>query len=165
MSNDDNNYNYRQALSRFATGIAIVSTRSGDSDYALTINSFTSVSLQPRLVLWSLQSDSKVYDIFSRAEFFTISILSGHQVAISDKYAYSENFALQNEDLENTANGMPSVNGALAVFECKQNQIVRAGDHELILAEVLDFGLEDSKNEGPLLFYGSQYATLSETDK
>ena len=158
MPTDDD---YRRALSTFATGIAVVATSHKGCDYALTINSFMSVSLQPRLVLWSLQSDSKVYDIFSGAEFFTISILADEQRAISDRYAFSSDFRLLEQDSMMSSQELPSVRDSLAIFNCRQEQVVLAGDHELILAEVNSFRRGDSPSDAPLIFYHSNYSKLA----
>ena len=109
----------RNALGRYATGVCVITTVTGAGQaVGMTANSFASVSLEPPLVLWSLQNNSDVYDVFSSPRFFTINILSSEQEGHSNQYAKKGQHELSPEHFMLGQHGSPIIRDALVSFEC-----------------------------------------------
>ena len=147
---------FRTALSRFATGVTIVTALEKDGrPIGMTANSFASLSLDPALVLWSPAKQSARHDAFVAAKAFNIHVLAADQQAICDtftknKYGFSGHSTQINQD------GVPIIAGCLAVFECHQFACHDAGDHTLILGKVINCR---AKTGTPLLFLNGQFET------
>lgn len=148
----------RYALGNFATGVCVVSASIGGGSVGMTINSFSSVSLEPSLVLWSLKRDSASYELFSGIEVFSINVLRADQEDISGRYARYGNHELEKEDYYLSNIGTPLVNDALAYFECRLWSKMEAGDHDIIIGSVMNYCGE--KSGEPLLFYRGGYCQL-----
>lgn len=153
----------RDALGQFATGVCLVTVQTEDGRaLALTVNSFASVSLEPALVLWSLQCGSDTYSEFAQAQHYAINVLSGEQAAHSNRYATKEGHALDREHYTPGDNGAPVIKGALAVFECCLDAVHPGGDHVIIVGEVTRFRRADAG--APLLFFSGAYRQLQAVD-
>jgi Conserved protein/domain typically associated with flavoprotein oxygenases, DIM6/NTAB family len=154
---------FRKALGSFATGIVVVTAPDLDDPAGpargITVNSFSSVSLEPPLVLWCLGNHSGRYDLFTKPANFTISILDAGQKAISDRLAGSAECSVAGLDLSETENGVPGLADSLAVFECTREAIHQAGDHAIIIGRVTRFGFREGG--APLLYYRGAYGALA----
>lgn len=150
----------RDALGRFTTGVCVITTVTENGEaLGLTANSFASVSLDPPLVLWSLQNNSEVYDIYSAPKYFAINVLAAEHVEHSNRYAKKGDHALAPEHYTPGAYGSPIVRDALVSFECELHAAHEGGDHLIIVGRVLDM---QSRADGePLLFYCGAYRELS----
>jgi len=150
----------RDALGRFATGVCLITvvTETGQA-LALTANSFSSVSLDPPLVLWSLQNSSDVYEIYASAEEFAINVLALEQQDLSNLYARKGEHLLDPAHYSLGGNGAPIVRDALVTFECGQHATHEGGDHLIIVGEVR--AIQGRKEGVPLLFFGGAYRELS----
>jgi flavin reductase (DIM6/NTAB) family NADH-FMN oxidoreductase RutF len=150
---------YRSALGRFTTGICVVTAFSGASiPIGMTINSFSSLSLDPNLVLWSIKKKSLCYPLFSQLQLYSISVLSDRQADVSRRYAAAGDHAMSLDDYSCTENGIPFVKGSLAHFECRSWGRMEAGDHDILIAAVDSFSSDmDGK---PLVFFGGAYRPL-----
>ena len=126
---------YRNALSRFATGVVIVTTTYEGRKFGITVNSFSSVSLSPPMVLWSPDKSSERHEAFVNTAHYAVHILSAEQKPICDAFAKSP-FAFDQFDHTNNKDGIPILNNCLAVFECQTSAMVDAGDHTVILGQV-----------------------------
>ena len=149
---------FREALGSFGTGICVVTTVPKESPaIGMTINSFASVSLDPALVLWSIQTNSDCYQAFDESDSFAISILNSDQEAISNLYASKGSHAIQSE---HSAPGelSPTIAGSLADFQCKVWARYPGGDHTIIVGEVI--GINVNEQAAPLLFYRGKYSLL-----
>jgi len=152
---------FRNALGRFATGVCVASTRvSGHPDIGVTINSFASVSLDPPLVLWSLNKASEITRVWEHATHYGISILSANQQDVSNTYAKPGDHAILPEHLCEGANGVPLINNTLVQFECRIVERIDGGDHIILLAEVENMSMADEVD--PLLFFSGQYRAIAE---
>jgi flavin reductase (DIM6/NTAB) family NADH-FMN oxidoreductase RutF len=149
----------RNALGRFATGVCVITTVT-DTQHALgiTANSFSSVSLDPPLVLWSLQNNSDVYDVFSRSRHFAINILSSEQQAHSNQYARKGQHELYPAHYRPGKYGAPVIRDALVTFECELHATHEGGDHLIIVGRVREMHQRPSGE--PLLFYCGGYREL-----
>ena len=131
---------YRKALGCFGTGVTVVSTQWRESDWGMTCNSFASVSLNPRLVLWSIQKTASSFDAFMGSEVFSVSVLAAAQEATAMQFArgpMSERFL--GADTIRGDNGVLRLSDGVAWFECKRHQTVDAGDHIILIGQVTDF--------------------------
>ncbi len=149
----------RQALGRFATGVTVISTRTLDGKLeGLTANSFSAVSLDPPLVLWSLRQNAPSLSSFRNSGYFAISVLA------ADQCDMSRHFATPAEDKFTTVphgtglGGCPVLLGALASFECSTEHTVLGGDHIIFIGRVHRATYRDGE---PLIFSAGQYCTHS----
>ena len=149
----------RNALGRYATGVCVITTVTGAQQaVGMTANSFASVSLEPPLVLWSLQNNSDVYDVFSGPRFYAINILSSEQDGHSNQYAKKGQHELSPEHFSLGKYGSPIIRDALVSFECELEETHEGGDHLIIVGRVRDM---QQKPEGePLLFFSGGYREL-----
>ena len=151
---------FRDALGRFATGVCLVTvTDEAGVAHAVTVNSFASVSLEPPLVLWSLQKDSDVYGLYAAAPHYAIAVLAADQEGHSSRYASKGGHCMDESHFEVGQNGSPLVRGALANFECSLEQAFDGGDHTILLGRVTRLGGDAVAD--PLLFFGGAYRRLA----
>ena len=157
-----NDRGFRNALGNFATGVCIVSFFDGnDSAIGMTINSFTSVSLDPSIVSWSIKKDSQCYDVFSRLGRYSISVLSKAQMDISNRYAKPGDHVMEDHEYYTSDSLLPIVKNSIAQFECEEWKTVQAGDHDIIFGRVTDFQCTEA--DEPLIFYKGAYRGLAYT--
>jgi flavin reductase (DIM6/NTAB) family NADH-FMN oxidoreductase RutF len=151
---------FRDALGRFPTGVALVTTMEGGRARAMTVNSFASVSLDPPLVLWSLARDSFRYGLFRDAERFAINVLAADQIVLSGECARQDDLEASGAAWDLGAGGAPLVHDTVARFECIREAIHPGGDHEIIVGRVTGF---DAPRDAPaLVFYKSGYSQPQE---
>ena len=155
---------YRKALSCFATGVTVVTTQWAGEDWGMTCNSFNSVSLEPRLVLWSIRRASHSLQAFTQSGQFTISVLAESQQALARQFAsgsMTERFA--GAPILRQPGGGLRLDGCAAWFDCQLHQLIEAGDHSILLGEVTDFGWDDTP---ALAFWHSRFGQiLSQTPR
>lgn len=145
----------RRALGRFATGVAVVTTcTEGGRVEGLTVNSFSAVSLDPPLVLWSLQRTAPSLPSFLAAGRFAISILASHQHAVSRQFATPSPDKFAGVTHAAGLGGCPLIGGCLAVFECRTEAVHDAGDHHLFIGRVERASHRDGR---PLVFASGSY--------
>ncbi|MDT7952901.1 MAG: flavin reductase family protein [Acetobacteraceae bacterium] len=145
----------RRALGRFATGVTIVTTCTEDGRLeGLTANSFTSVSLDPPLVLWSLNRAARSLPSFLSARWFTVNVLGSHQRELSARFAGSMADRFAGLDFAEGLGGCPVLEDGIAHFECSVHDRVDAGDHVIFLGRVERM----RHREGvPLLYSSGRY--------
>ena len=134
---------YRRALGAFATGVAVVAARTPAGVSGITINSFTSVSLSPKIVLWCLDDRSDRYAVFAEAKVWGLSILAPSQQDIASRLARQGGHALEPGDTIDGPEGAPWLPGALAHLACRTRETHTMGDHLVIAGEVIGFDLRD----------------------
>ena len=125
----------RDAFGRFATGVTIVTAPSEAGPVAITANSFSSVSLDPPLVVWAPDRNSRRFEHFERAEHYAIHVLAADQDALCLATARNAH-ALHEHPHELNAQGVPLIAGCLARFECRRVACHEGGDHILVLGHV-----------------------------
>jgi len=155
----------RHAWGQFATGVTVVCVRDGPSVHGMTANSFTSVSLDPPLVLISVDRRARTHALLEAEGRYVVSVLAeGHR-------EWADRFAGRHGDLQGcfediphrlTDEGLPIFEGALASFVCRVVTIHPAGDHSLFIAEVERF--ESAPGAAPLLFFGGHYRSIHESE-
>jgi flavin reductase (DIM6/NTAB) family NADH-FMN oxidoreductase RutF/2-polyprenyl-6-methoxyphenol hydroxylase-like FAD-dependent oxidoreductase len=145
----------RQALGQFATGVTVVTARGADGQrVGVTANSFTSLSLEPPLVLWCLARDSTSLPTFRVAEHFTVNVLAAHQHHLSRLFATSGADKFEGVQTREGVHGIPVLEGALANYACRSVRQIEAGDHVIFIGEVEGYELFDGE---PLVFHSGTY--------
>ena len=132
---EENGRQLRNAFGCFATGVTIVTVNSDEGPIAITANSFSSVSMNPPLVLWSVDKDSSRAPFFLGEKNFAIHILDASQEEICWRIAKDKN-GLKAGEYTLSDKGVPLLNMALARFECSQYSVTEGGDHRVIIGEV-----------------------------
>ncbi len=154
---------YRRVVGRFATGVTVVTTVLDGQHHALTANSFTSVSLDPFLVLFCPERIARFHDVVLQAGVFGVSVLAQGQ---QDR---SRRFAARGRPLDGQFDGVPHtvgtrtgtvlLDGALSTLECRTVSTLDAGDHTVVVGQVLGLGVPSPTAE-PLLYYEGRYGTF-----
>jgi flavin reductase (DIM6/NTAB) family NADH-FMN oxidoreductase RutF len=147
----------RNALGRFPTGVTIITTRgSGGKMEGLTANSFSALSLDPPLVLWSLNRKSPSVTGFLTSGHFAINVLSAGQSDLSHHFATPQENKFEGVAFEDGLGGSPLLGGVLASFECKTENTIEGGDHLLFVGRVHRISYGDGE---PLIFNAGRYCT------
>ncbi len=156
--NDDLNRELRNALGCFATGITVITALDREQrPMGMTVNSFASVSLEPPLISWCLAKDCHAYDSYMTAEHFAVNILSDQQEDLSQLFASPLEDKFAQTDWQPGIYNLPLLTGCIAHIECKREQDYPAGDHSILIGQVLNF---DYNNQSPLIFSQCQYNRL-----
>ena len=151
-----NGRDLRDAFGRFATGVTIVTAEGAQGCAAMTANSFSSISMSPPLVMWSPARASARHDDFAAATHYAIHVLAADQLDLAMAVA-GDRTALAAADLARNAQGVPVLDDCLARFDCRRHALHAAGDHTIILGEVLSVTLRDG---APLAFFGGRVAGI-----
>lgn len=131
---------YRSALASFATGVTVVTTTDDTgAAHGLTVNSFTSVSLDPPLVLWCLGNKSDSFELFSKTDHYAINILAAGETDFAMRFAGKGDQQLVPQEFEVLNTAAPVLAQAIATFDCKVVQRVEAGDHLILIGETQAF--------------------------
>lgn len=153
---------YRHAVSRFATGVTVVSTSHDGVRYGMTVNSFTSVSLDPVLVLFCCERDSSLHDPLLASGVWGVSVLTAAQQSVSQWFATRGSRGVDQFDSWSCrlgeVTGSPLLDDALAWFECRTWATYEGGDHTIVVGEVVELGVGD--DSPPLLWDRGTYRTL-----
>jgi flavin reductase (DIM6/NTAB) family NADH-FMN oxidoreductase RutF len=150
---------FREVCGQYATGVAVVTACGGQGrSFGVTVNSFTSVSLDPPLVQFSLDRKASVFPIFIEATHFVINVLSTGQ------RQYSSRFALRSDAFEEVVyaagmHGCPVLEGCIANIECEKYAVYDGGDHVIILGRVMH--LHCAPGNEPLLFFRGGFGTFT----
>lgn len=149
----------RDAMACFATGITVVTTRDGDgTPVGLTANSFTSVSLDPALVLVCLGKNVGSLDAFNSAHSFAINVLHTGQQPVSNLFAAKGKDRFAEVQWDTWELDVPILENTLASFECKKVDALDQGDHIIFVGEVMRARFESHRD--PLLYFGGKYRRL-----
>lgn len=151
---------FRDALGNFATGICIITANpEGYEPFGMTVNSFAAVSLDPALVLWSIQKDSECFAAFEKASRYGVNILASDQQALSNQYAKKGDHALRAGDYRQGRSGCVVLNDSMVSFECHIEARIDGGDHIILLGRVEEMSNHPAKDK-PLVFFGGKYREL-----
>jgi flavin reductase (DIM6/NTAB) family NADH-FMN oxidoreductase RutF/DNA-binding MarR family transcriptional regulator len=149
---------FRRALGNFATGVTVVTAQSADGiKVGVTANSFNSVSLDPPLVLWSIDKRSGSYDVFNAASHFAVNILSVNQIHLSNQFAKNNSDKFAGVTYTTGIGNAPLLPDCSARFQCEKYQQIDAGDHWILIGKVVAF---DDFGEAPLVYHQGVYANV-----
>jgi flavin reductase (DIM6/NTAB) family NADH-FMN oxidoreductase RutF len=149
---------FRRICGKFASGITIATVLDADGAcHGMTANSFTSVSLTPPLVLICVDHRARIREHFRIGAHFAINILGAGQKDLSDRFAGSGYNRFEGISWYPGKTGVPLLPDVLATLECARVNVVTAGDHDIVIGEVVHADCCDGE---PLVFYGGQYRLL-----
>lgn len=149
---------FKQALGNYPTGVTVVTTFDEQNQpVGLTVNSFASVSLDPLLILWSIDKKSRLLKTFVGAEKFAVNILANDQADICGLFASKEEDRFGKIDWQTSEQSLPVITGALSQLESKTFQQIDAGDHIIFIGEVLHINNED---KDPLLYHRRNFNAI-----
>ncbi len=151
----------RDTFGRFATGVTVVSTVNGSGEFfGLTANSFTSLSLEPPLVLFCLDYKALSFDTFRETSHFVVNVLGEDQEELSAHFARSSVDKWNGVDYETWKTGCPVLPESIAVLECHTVSRHEGGDHLIIIGEVERIRYDESETK-PLLYFKGRYGAIS----
>jgi flavin reductase (DIM6/NTAB) family NADH-FMN oxidoreductase RutF len=146
---------FRNALSQFATGVTVITTRLPDGSFVgLTASSFNSVSLDPPLVLWSLAQGASTLPAFTENSHYVINVLAADQAALAERFAMRIDNRFEGVDFVLSHTGLPILKGSAAWFECHNRSRYPEGDHVIFVGEVERC---DVSAKPPLIFHGGKF--------
>lgn len=146
---------YRRALGQFATGVTVVTTRASDGrNVGVTVNSFSSVSLDPPLILWSLARQAPSVADFTSATHFAVNVLEVHQHHLSRQFSTPMPDKFAGVEFAEGVGGVPLLQGAIAHFVCRSVRQYDGGDHVIIVGEVEEYKCHEGE---PLVFHSGRY--------
>lgn len=148
---------FRDAMGKFATGITIVTIQDDKHVHGMTVNAFMSVSLEPKLIAISIDKKTRMYDKINENTVFGVSILTEDQKDLSKVFSRQQD---QDDPIPYMyLEGAPILPQFIVALSCKEYQTVVAGDHKIVIAEVLDLQINE-KNDNPIMYYSGNYHTL-----
>lgn len=147
---------FRNAMSKFATGVTVIATEVDGEMHGMTANAFMSVSLDPKLIVISIREQARILTKLQTSKTFSVNILAEDQQEVSMIFAGQvKDKSVDFKGLD----GKPVIPGAIAQIACEVSAEHVEGDHTLIIGRVTDIHLEDKE---PLVFYSGKYRTLKE---
>ena len=149
----------KQAMRVYPQGVTVVTATTPEGRRGITVSSFTSVSLDPPLVLISIAKGSALHDTFRDARHYAVNFLADDQKSVSDRFAGRTQAKDRFEGIRTSKGitGSPVIEGVRAVVECKAWQVHDGGDHSILIGEVVSARTLNSKR--PLVYYTQQYTT------
>ena len=151
----------RQIMGQWATGVSVVTTpAAGDGEpHAMTANAFTSLSLEPPLVLVAVHKGNTMHGAVKESGCFAVNMLTEEQEHLSNRFAARGPKDLSDLELRTAETGAPILADALAYLDCRLTDVLRGGDHDIFVGEIV---AGDVGSGCPLLFYGGAYRQLAD---
>ncbi len=152
---------FRAACGHFPTGVAVVTCSDpAGTPIGLTVNSFTSVSLKPPMILFCVDHSAFSRKVIASVETFAVNLLSLEQKDLSSRFAKPSDDRFQNVAFKLGTLGAPLLDGALVHLECRKAHTYEAGDHDIVVGEVIDLTIQPDDAQ-PLVYFKGQYRELS----
>jgi 3-hydroxy-9,10-secoandrosta-1,3,5(10)-triene-9,17-dione monooxygenase reductase component len=151
---------FRDVLGLFASGVTVVTSMADGAPVGMTCQSFSSVSLEPPLVMFCPAKTSRAWPFMQRAGFFCVNILAGDQAEISNAMATKGSDKYDGIGWTRSGTGAPLIDGVLGYVDCTVHSVHEAGDHYVVLGRVKDLDFGD-RDRTPLLYYRGAYDTVS----
>jgi flavin reductase (DIM6/NTAB) family NADH-FMN oxidoreductase RutF len=148
---------FRLAMSHFASGVTIVTTEHEGRPFGMTVASFASLSLNPKLVLVCIETSVKTHEAIVAAGKFGVSILASDQADVSSKFASRADDKFTGVDVFRGALDLPMITGALTTIQCNVQAQLPGGDHSIFVGEVIDI---QTREGDPLLYFRSGYREM-----
>jgi len=153
----------RQSMRAWSSGVTVVTAATPDEQHGMTVSSFTSIALEPAMIIVSLQTDSRTHELVMQANAFGVTILAHDQQELSDRFAgrgVDEEDRLAGVETETLVTGAPFIKGGLAYLDCRVSQAIPVGSNTLFLAEVV---AAHGDGEGqPLVYHDRKYRKLED---
>ena len=149
----------RRIMGRFATGVTIITTGDGSGRWGMTANALTSLSLDPPLVLFAIDTRNELRRQIAQHRCFAINVLSADQMELSNRFAKPGPKDFDGVPLRAGSTGAPLLTDALAYVECQLERTYEGGDHEIVIGRIV---AGDDGEGDPLLFYGGGYRRIGD---
>lgn len=151
---------FKKIMGQYPTGVTIVTTMDeNDNPVGLTVNSFASVSINPLMVLWCIDKRSSALNAFLNGDKYAVHTLTVDQAEACWTFAGKEKDRFSKVTWGTSPNGLPIINDSLGVFECKTVNKIDAGDHYILLGEVIDLSFTEGN---PLIYYNRNVGSIPE---
>jgi flavin reductase (DIM6/NTAB) family NADH-FMN oxidoreductase RutF len=154
---------FRETLGHYPSGITVIAGHDGDRPIGFTCQSFYSVSMEPPLISFSVMKTSTSYPPIRETGHFSVNVLAGDQTAISNQFAKSGTDKWTAVEWHPSRAGNPLICGSLMWLDCAIHAEHEAGDHFIVVGEVLDTSDHAAEDELPLLYYRGRYRHLGST--
>jgi len=157
---------FRDVLGLFCSGVTVVTSVSDGAPVGMTCQSFSSVSLEPPLVMFSPAKTSRAWPLMQRAGFFCVNILAADQSGLSNDMATKGDEKFTGVEWTTATTGAPVIDGVLGYIDCTVHQVIEAGDHYIVIGRVKELAFGDRRNADaadgasktdPLLFFQGKY--------
>jgi flavin reductase (DIM6/NTAB) family NADH-FMN oxidoreductase RutF len=156
---------FRRVTGKFGTGIGVATTRHLDVDHAMTVNAFTSVSLDPLLVLICVEKITRFHEAVMATGLWAVSVLSDDAEDVAQWFAEkarpTDGQMASYRHRPGLVTGMPVLEQAMAVIECRSRAVYDGGDHDIVLGDVVGLW-SDPAPRRPLLYFAGQYRQLGQ---
>ena len=153
----------RRSMRAWTSGVAIVTASHAGEQHGMTVSSFTSIALEPPVIIVSLQTDSRTHDLVVGSNAFAVTILAEDQQELSDRFAGrvpDTEDRLAGVETETLVTGLPFIKGGLAYLDCRVSQTIEVGTNTLFLGEVVSARGNGEGN--PLVYHNQEYRKLNE---
>jgi len=150
---------FRRALGHFASAVTVVTAKFADGQMAgITVTAFSSLSLEPPLVLICIDKRARIHDRLQVGGFFAVNILAENQEFVSRRFASGEPDQFREIGYREGSSGMPLIQGAIATAECRIVELLAGGDHTIVVGEVEATSVHEGK---PLVYFRGGYSQLA----
>ncbi|HLT11595.1 flavin reductase family protein [Mycolicibacterium thermoresistibile] len=150
----------RRALGQFATGVNVVTARSGDGKpVGMTVNSFSAVSLNPPLVSWCVRREAPSAPAFIAASHFAVHVLDSSHAHIARQFSTPAPDKFAGIEFGTGIGGLPVLSGVIAHFECRNMRTVEVGDHIMLIGQIERYAARGGE---PLIFHSGGFRSLSD---
>ncbi|MEV0675060.1 flavin reductase family protein [Actinosynnema sp. NPDC050436] len=153
----------RRVCGHFVTGVTVVTSGRGEQAAGTTVNSFTSVSLDPPLVLVCLHADSRLRAVVRETGAYVVNFLAERQKALAWAFANRATASMETVGHRPSATGVPVLTDALAYLSCRLAETSEIGDHTIFVGEVVDLGVPEPRRQ-PLVFFKGRMGSLGEDE-
>lgn len=149
---------FRGIMGNYPTGVTVITTKSPEGEpVGLTVNSFTSVSMDPMLISWSIDKNVSTHDIFTEQEVFAVHVLAEDQGDLCMLFATKGTERFSQIEWNSSNNDLPVIAGYTGLLECRVYKKVDAGDHTMLIGEVIH---ADNKETEPLLYHQRNFGGI-----
>jgi 3-hydroxy-9,10-secoandrosta-1,3,5(10)-triene-9,17-dione monooxygenase reductase component len=155
---------FRTVLGRFASGVTVIAAQTAEGPVGMTCQSFSSVSLEPPLVMFCPAKTSRAWPLMQRAGFFCVNILAAGQADVSTAMATKGTDKFDGIEWRPASTGAPLLNGVVGYVDCTVHSVHEAGDHYVVLGRVRELGFgtgHDADAQAPLLYFRGSYDTVA----
>lgn len=154
----DKQATFKAVMGSYPTGVTIITTKTEEGvPIGLTVNSFASVSLDPLLVLWSIDHSASSLEVFKQAKKFAVNILSSNQTEQCQLFASKEKNRFDHCSWHSSNHDLPILEDSLATLQCEVYQLVEAGDHTIVIGKVIEI---DKHEKEPLLYHRRTFGAI-----
>lgn len=160
MSTELNEKVFKEVMGNYPTGVTVVTTVNEEGmPLGLTVNSFASVSLDPQLILWSIDKRVSSYDSILNSGKFAVHVLAENQADICSLFATKGTDRFSNCEWKLSENNLPIIENVAGVLQCTTYQTIDAGDHTILIGEVMDI---QNNHKEPLLYHKRKFGPIPE---